>query len=221
MTHYMHMHPIPLPATPGPAPAFLGGALAVVLLWLAAIVALASTLAFAAAPAAPPLAVLLAIVAPPAAFAGALAWLPGFRRQVLLIDPVWLAAVQGLRALGGGFLFVHAYGHLPAAFAWPAGLGDLLVAVLAPFVALRLARDPGYLAAPGPARFHALGMLDFAVAVGTGVATSASIPVVVDGITTGPLGVLPLVLIPAFAVPLWICLHLAAFAQIRAARAAA
>ncbi|MGE0724454.1 MAG: hypothetical protein AB7O45_08770 [Alphaproteobacteria bacterium] len=225
MSNYMRMQSNALPAAPRApspaAPARLGAAIgALVLAWLGAIAILADRLAFASAPGAPPIAVLAAIAVPPMLFAAALAWHPGVRRQVLAIDPVWLAAVQGLRALGGGFLFVHAFGHLPGLFAWPAGLGDLLVAALAPFVAVRLARDPGWLASRELARFHALGLLDFAVAVGTGVAASGRIPLVVDGVTTGPLGVLPLVLIPAFAVPLWICLHLAAFAQIRAARRA-
>jgi hypothetical protein len=179
--------------------------------WLSMIVALAVNGVFEAPPGTPPVAVLSAIVVPPLLFAVALRVSGELRRQVLAVDPVWLAAIQGMRVLGVGFLFVYGFGHLPGLFAHPAGWGDLLVAVLAPFVAARLARDPGFLRSPWLWRFHALGMLDFVGAVGSGLLARFT----VGG--TDALGQLPLVLVPAFAVPLWICLHLAAFEQIRAA----
>ena len=43
-------------------------------------------------------------------------------------------------------------------------------------------------------------------------------PALVEGATTQAMGALPLILVPAFAVPLWICLHIAAFVQIAEAR---
>lgn len=132
---------------------------------------------------------------------------------------MWLAAVQGLRVVGAGFLFLWAFGHLPPLFALPAGWGDVLVGVLAPFVAVRLARDPGFLTSTSCWRFHALGTVDFVGAIGTGILARGTFPALSGPATTGVLGELPLVMIPGFAVPLWICLHLAAFAQIAHARA--
>ncbi|PWG61848.1 hypothetical protein DEM34_14675 [Spiribacter halobius] len=137
---------------------------------------------------------------------------------VLAIHPVWLAAVHGLRILGAGFLFVYAFGHLPGLFAHTAGWGDVLVAVLAPFVAARLALDPHFLRSSWHLGFHALGLLDFAGAVLSGLIARGTLPLLGLSESTAALGALPLALIPCFAVPLWICLHIAAIVQIRDAR---
>jgi hypothetical protein len=57
--------------------------------------------------------------------------------------PTRLALPHTLRVVGVLFLIVMAQGHLPAAFALPAGLGDIAIGVAAPFVARRLARGNG------------------------------------------------------------------------------
>lgn len=228
MRRYLHIHdsaPAAIAghgqvahAAPAPSAAFVASAFALAAAWLSLVLALASAGVFQAPPQSPPVAILLAIGLPPAVFVLFVRSLPALRRQVLSIDPVWLAAVQGLRAVGAGFLFLYAFGVLPALFAHPAGWGDLIVALLAPFVAVRLARDPSFLASAWHWRFHALGVLDFAGALGSGLLARGTFPALVEGATTSPLGDLPLVLIPAFAVPLWICLHVSAFVHIRAAR---
>ena len=56
----------------------------------------------------------------------------------------------------------------------------------------------------------------FVGAIGSGLAARYTLT---EGVSTTALAQFPLLLIPAFAVPLWICLHIAAFVQIRAARA--
>ena len=56
-------------------------------------------------------------------------------RLARIIDAVpqhWLIGVQLYRALGVIFLILYGTGKLPGAFAWPAGLGDTLVGILAP-----------------------------------------------------------------------------------------
>ena len=201
-----------------PSRAFVAGTAAVAALWLAVITALAASGAFRAAPGDPPVATLLAVAGPPLVFLALLRLLPGLRRQILAVDPVWLTAVQGLRALGASFLFLHAFGHLPALFAHPAGWGDVLVGVLAPFAAARLARDAGVITSAWLWRFHALGMLDFVVAVSAGVLSRGTVAALVDGVTSSVLGELPLALVPGFGVPLFNCLHIAMFTQIAAAR---
>src|SRR4051812_9650357 len=76
-----------------------------------------------------------------------------------------LAVPHTERVIGGVFLIVMALGHLPAAFALPAGLGDIAIGVAAPFVALRLARDPhGAGTRTAAVLFNVLGLLDFVVA---------------------------------------------------------
>ena len=202
-----------------PASAFFRTMALVLSVWLSVIVALGLKGAFRATPGTPPVAMLLAVLTPPVLLL-VLLRVPAVRSQILAIDPVWLAAVHGLRVLGVGFLFVHAFGHLPGLFAHPAGWGDLAVGLLAPFAATRLARNPDFIRSSWLWRFHALGMLDFVGAIGSGLFAARLSWMDTTAIPTAALGQLPLLLIPAFAVPLWICLHLTAFAQIREARCA-
>ncbi|WP_160168246.1 hypothetical protein [Novipirellula maiorica] len=139
----------------------------------------------------------------------------GVRNYVHRLSPVFLTSVQGLRILGGSFLFLWWFGHLPALFAWPAGWGDVLVAVLAPTVAAAIAYDSRFIHSRAFVGFHVLGLLDFAGAVGTGLIARGTFGFVASEPATSILGELPLSLIPGFAVPLWICFHLAALEQRR------
>jgi hypothetical protein len=117
--------------------------------------------------------------------------------------PARLALPHTLRVVGVLFLIVMAQGHLPAAFALPAGLGDIAIGVSAPFVARRLARDTGY---TGAVRFNVLGILDLVVA---GVIGFLLLP------STAPLTLLPLALIPTAAVPLAVALHIVSLLRLR------
>jgi hypothetical protein len=133
--------------------------------------------------------------------------------------PALLAAVQVFRVAGAVFLVVAARGQLPAAFALPAGIGDVLIGLAAPLVALALWRRPqrrglGIV-------FNALGLLDLVVAVGIGVALAPGpLQLVAAEPSTAALGVLPLVLVPTFAVPLAVVLHVASFRLLAAPRPA-
>lgn len=116
--------------------------------------------------------------------------------------PARLALPHTLRVVGMLFLIVMAQGHLPAAFALPAGLGDIAIGVSAPFVARRLARGTGRAAA---VRFNVLGILDLAVA---GIIGYLLFRIVEVTPSTALLFVLPLALVPTVAVPLALALHL-------------
>ena len=118
--------------------------------------------------------------------------------------PARLALPHTLRVVGVVFLIVMAMGHLPAAFALPAGLGDIAIGVAAPFVARRLARGTGR---AGAVRFNVLGILDLAVAVSIAFLLGPFGPFEVTP-STAPLRLLPLALIPTTAVPLAIALHI-------------
>ena len=63
--------------------------------------------------------------------------------------------------------------------------------------------------------WHLLGILDLLIAVGTGALSSALAIGVQSEVTTGPMAQLPLVLIPAYFVPLFVMLHVAALYQSR------
>ncbi len=183
--------------------------------WFALVLVSARAGAFAADLQQPPLALLVAVAAPPLIFAASYLASPALRAFVLGLDLVLLTAFQSWRVIGVMFLVFYAYGSLPAVFAWPAGIGDLLVGVAAPFVAIAIARNtPGW-------REQALwlnfaGLLDFALAVSTGVLTSPTpAGVFADATTSAIMNELPLSLIPTFAVPLWIIVHMISLLQLR------
>src|SRR5262249_44425760 len=97
-----------------------------------------------------------------------LVWRP-FRAWAESLDLPLLTSLQAWRVAGFVFLVLYSAGSLPGSFALPAGLGDLAVALSAPFVA-------GYLAVHRylPARrfylgWTAFGILDLLVAVTLGV----------------------------------------------------
>ena len=104
---------------------------------------------------------------------------------------------------------------MPGLFAWPAGVGDIAVGLLAPLVALAFARDP--VANAGTVQmWNLFGIADLIVAVTTGFLTSRS-PLQLfafDNPNELPT-VFPLVLVPVYLVPLSIVLHLASLTKLR------
>ena len=127
----------------------------------------------------------------------------------------WLIGVQLYRALGVIFLILYAAGKLPGLFAWPAGLGDVLVGVLSPVVAIAYWRGPRENADLVSA-WNLFGLADLVVAVTTGFLTSPSaFQLYAFDLPNELISRFPLVLIPVFLVPLSVLLHLASLAKLR------
>lgn len=86
-----------------------------------------------------------------------------FRRWFLAepLNQKWLIALQIWRVIGGVFLLEMARGHIPGSFAYPAGLGDIAVGLLALGVLLAHRHHPD-IARRGMLAVLALGLLDFA-----------------------------------------------------------
>jgi len=105
------------------------------------------------------------------------AWLiwrsPAVGRIIDAVSQPWLVGVQLYRALGVIFLILYATDKMPGLFAWPAGVGDVTVGLLAPVVALAYARDAQRTAGRVTA-WNGLGILDLVVAITTGFITSPS-----------------------------------------------
>ena len=148
---------------------------------------------------------------------GVLAFLtwPLLRRIVAIVPSTWLVGVQFYRVLGVIFVLLYAGRHLPGIFALPAGLGDSLVGVLAPFVAASFARSPE--ASANRVRlWNLLGIADLVIAVTLGFLTSPSpLQMAAFDRSSGLIAMFPLSLIPVFAVPLSILLHLASLQKLR------
>lgn len=111
------------------------------------------------------------------------------------------------------------FGLLPAVFALPAGLGDVAIGITAPFVARAMAERGTVRVGRLFAVWQFLGILDLVIAVGIG-ATLRTFPDVTGYLANVErmvlMSELPLSLIPTFAVPLFVILHLASLAQVRA-----
>lgn len=192
----------------------------VLALWFAAVLAAASAGIYTVGPEDPPLPLLLGVAIPVVLFAAAYGASDRFRDYILGLDLGMLTALQGWRVLGGGFLFLYAYDILPGLFAYPAGLGDMAIGVAAPFLVAALYR--GGLARRRLILWNGLGLLDFVVAFTTGILTSGgAFGLLTGAVSNAPMQHLPLLLIPGFAVPVFILIHLAALLQLRRARVTA
>jgi hypothetical protein len=131
-----------------------------------------------------------------------------------------VTAIQGWRWAGFSFIGLYAYGVLPGLFAWPAGLGDMAVGLTAPWIVLALVRRPGYSASPRFVIWNLLGILDLVVAVSVAGLVQVRASGAIGEVTVAPMAELPLVLVPAYLVPLFVMLHLSALLQAqRVARA--
>ena len=183
--------------------------------WFLAALASAAAGWFVTPPGQPPLPLLAAVVGPVVLFAAAYGMSERFRAYVRAGDPVLLTALQSWRVLGGIFLVLMTLGLIPAAFAVPAGWGDVAIGLTAPFVALALATRGADRSGKFFVSWQLLGILDLVIAVGTGA--SLRLTGAADAEQMLALSQLPLTLIPTFAVPLFVILHLAAIAQFRAA----
>jgi hypothetical protein len=139
--------------------------------------------------------------------------LPGWRSLVVSIPPVLLIALNGWRFIGLGFLMAYREGLLPGGFAWPAGLGDIAMAVTAPWIAARVAGDDRFRFSKTFLVWNLLGIADFVNAVFLG--TLYLWPGFAPSINTALMQRLPFALIPCFFVPLVAMAHITLLEQWR------
>jgi hypothetical protein len=165
----------------------------------------------------PPLAFGLSVIGPPIVFAILYLVWTDFRRSILSLDLMLITALQAWRVVGAVFLILYFYDLLPGTFAWPAGVGDILVGAYAPFVVIAITNQtPKW-------RTHLvilsiLGLLDFVGAIGGGVLSGGGpmgILTAPDEVTSDIMRSLPLALIPTFFVPLFIMLHIISLIKLR------
>lgn len=128
-----------------------------------------------------------------------------------------LRVVVGLhfwRIIGLDFVLRYAEGRLPAGFALPAGINDIIIGLTAIPLALAIGRG-------GPSvrkwfvAWNIFGLLDLFSAIGLGILHSPSSFGILagSGPTTLLMSELPRSLVPTFLVPIFILLHLLALAR--------
>ena len=142
---------------------------------------------------------------------------PAVQRVLAATSVPAIIGVQLYRAIGVVFVILLAQGQLPAHFALPAGWGDIAVGLSAPLVALAVRRGVGAGRTLGVA-WNVFGLLDLVVAVGMGSGLLAPLlrPDLGSGVTGAPaMGVFPMILVPMFAVPISVLLHLIALGKLR------
>jgi hypothetical protein len=184
-------------------------------LWLGLVFFLGTHGAFAGSADSPPLPIFLGFAIPLAVFFAAYSGWSAFRAFVLSVDLRLVAAIEAWRWAGLGFLSLYAHGVLPGLFAFPAGLGDMAIGVSAPWIVLGLIRHPSFATSRRYVVWNILGILDLVVAVSLGAICSGFLRGLTGTVTTSPMAQLPLVLIPAYMVPIFIMLHVTALFQAR------
>jgi hypothetical protein len=184
-------------------------------LWLGLVFLLGAQGAFVASADSPPLPIFFGFGIPLAVFSAAYFGWSAFRAFILGADLRLVTAIQAWRWAGSGFLLLYAHGVLPGLFAFPAGLGDMAVGVTAPWIVLGLVRHPSFVASRRFVIWNVMGIVDLVVAVSIGAICSGFLRGLTGNVTTSPMAQLPLVLIPAYFVPVFIMLHFTALSRAR------
>jgi hypothetical protein len=182
---------------------------AILALWVAAAVAFEASGALAAAPDEAPIGLLVGAAVPLALFGLALGTLEPVKRFASELDLGLLTAFQSWRVVGAMFLAFYALNQMPGIFAWPAGAGDVLVGLAAPFAVIALLRrSTGWQAQVRWLNYA--GLFDFVIAFATGLLVSDSAFGLLrdsGGLSSGLMTQWPLSLFPTFGVPLFIIMH--------------
>lgn len=175
--------------------------------WFAVSIAFSALHFYKTGPDQPPAIFGIAVLSPVLLFLAGFVSSRRFKEFALSLNPRTLTFVQSLRLEGFVFLVLASYGILPRMFALSAGWGDITIGATAAFAAI-------YLAKPAHRRsfifWQILGITDLVTAVVLGTLARFIEP---HGVATTAMTVLPLSVIPTFAVPLFLILHLICIAQ--------
>jgi hypothetical protein len=133
--------------------------------------------------------------------------------RALLTNQRHLILLNVWRLVGVVFLALMMTGQMPALWALPAGIGDVIVGGVAPWIARGVETPDGKRDA---IIFNLFGMADLVLAVGLGVMTSPGPAHVFHTTPTSELVTrFPLALVPTFLVPLAFVLHVVSLSRLR------
>jgi hypothetical protein len=128
-----------------------------------------------------------------------------------------LIGIQAFRAIGFVFLILLLQQRLPAIFALPAGIGDVLIGLTAILVARSFHKNSPAAPVFGLV-WNFAGILDLVVAIGVGfLASTTPLRLIFSTPPTDLVAMLPLVMITLFLVPLFLMLHAVTIERITSA----
>lgn len=206
---------IELPLTSPSRAALLAPVLwGLLLLWGIAIVWLADLGVFIQIAGLPPFQLLIAAFLPAALFLMAYYLMAPIQRWVAALDIAHVTALQIWRVIGIVFLFLLGLNMLPSTMATVGGVGDVLVGITATVATFAIvARSPGW-------RRQAylvpiLGLIDFAMVFGLAAfSTEEGLLLDENSVTAAIMQSYPMVLIPAYLVPIFIIGHVIALIKL-------
>lgn len=201
----------PVLNTPNSITTFVYAGLA---LWLSAAVVLSLSGAYDAAVGVLPTTIIGGIALPLLGFAVLYGTSRSFRDFVLGLDIRPLILIHTWRMLGLGFVYLYFYDILSGWFALPAGLGDAATAIGALILGVALYTNGKAVSRKMVFWWNTFGLIDFVIALSMGVIMRPGMEIINDTLTSAPMGEFPLVLIPGFAVPLFIVTHVIIYLQL-------
>lgn len=160
--------------------------------------------------------ILYGIAGPIILFAPIIIFSKAFKRLLNQFSQTALIGLQTYRTLGALFFYAYFIGFIPAIFAFPTAIGDILTGLLAFAVIIWKLGSATRTMSPGFIRgWNIIGIGDLMIAVSLGFLTSPG-PFQVLSLSNPNqmISLYPLVLIPVFAVPLSILLHICSLVKL-------
>lgn len=184
--------------------------------WMTVITGLAVNDTFVTGPGEAPLAILLSFAATFSIFSVAYMSIPTFRDYILRLDMRFLIMLHSWRMLGMGFVMLYLFDQLPGLFAYLAGFGDALTAIVAVFLAYALFSNKQGVSKNWIWRWNTFGLVDFIVAVSVGILTRTdALLAPASGVNSDLMTVFPFVIIPGFLVQVFALTHIIIYLQLK------
>jgi|GEM_PF-1157744 len=188
----------------------------IITIWLTLVISLGLNNAYTTMPNQAPVTLIVSFISTYLLFTIVYTGFPAVREYLLGLDMRFLIMLNSWRMIGIGFIMLNMFGHLPALFAYIAGVGDALTAVAAVFLAFNLMKRKEGIPKRTIWRWNAFGLIDFILAVTIGILTrSDALLMQSNGINSDMMVAFPMVIIPGFLVQLLSLTHIIIFLQLR------
>jgi hypothetical protein len=196
--------------SPFKSPVFIG----VALTWFAIVMGLSMNGYFETPDGVLPVKMPIFFMIPPILFILALSMSRSVALWADRMDITTLTSLQSWRVMGFTFLILWALGELPLVFALLSGFGDVATGVYAAFATVKVSqRKTGWQVSARWVIY--MGLVDFAVAVATGLLSAAGYLRLYEGEVSAHLMTgYPMVMFPIFIVPAFIILHILAWRKL-------